>query len=111
MRTEWKNGRVTAYVTGEIDHHSAQDTREEIEAELKRTGSKELYLDFSGVTFMDSAGIGLILGRYRRMQECGGSLKVIGASARIERMMRMAGVSKLNVIEGTQERKGGQKNG
>ena len=99
VRKECKNGCLTTYITGEIDHHSAQVARIEIENELERTGSKILQMDFSGVSFMDSAGIGLILGRYRKMQETGGELRIVGASPRIEKMMKMAGLSTLNVIK------------
>ena len=102
MRTDLENGRLTVYLAGEIDHHAARQARAEIEQALQKTGSRDLRMDFSEVTFMDSSGIGLILGRYRKMQELNGHLGVVCATARMERMMRMAGLTRLNILEGVE---------
>ena len=62
-------------------------------AELPRAiGVKLLTLDMSGITFMDSSGIGVVLGRYRRMSESGGKLRMGGMSIYAEKILRMAGV-------------------
>ncbi len=90
--------RLTAQLTGEIDHHTAREMREKIDAAVIRGEITTLQLDFGGVTFMDSSGIGLIMGRYRLMQGRGGQVEVVKASKRMKKLMEMAGLGLLNVI-------------
>ena len=58
-------------------------------------------LDFGGVGFMDSSGIGLILGRYRLLQDTGGVLAVQGVSAQIAKMLRLSGIGSIITLEGS----------
>ena len=67
-------GTLAAYLTGEIDHHAAQALRREIDAQIDARMPELLTMDFSGVTFMDSSGVGLILGRGRQMSGLVGGL-------------------------------------
>ncbi len=90
--------QLTAQLTGEIDHHTAREMRERIDAAVVRGQVTTLRLDFGGVTFMDSSGIGLIMGRYRLMQGLGGKVEVIRASRRMKKLMEMAGLGLLKVI-------------
>lgn len=90
---------MTAYLAGEIDHHTAKALREEIDETAQRARPQELILDFRDVTFMDSSGIGLVMGRYSLMQELEGSLKVTGLNANIRKVMRLAGLDRLAVLE------------
>ncbi len=92
---------LTVWLSGELDHHAARELREQIDSAIERSAAKRLRLDFSGVTFMDSSGIGLIMGRYRLMQSRGGSLTVIGASERLRRVMKLAGLEKLPIWNDT----------
>ncbi len=92
-----QEGQITAALQGELDHHAAAGLRQQIDEALQRTPCKRLILDFSRLTFMDSSGIGLIMGRYRLMAARGGTLTVTGASPRIERLLRMAGMEKLPI--------------
>ncbi len=94
---------VTVWLSGELDHHAARQLREQIDAAVSRTEAKLLRLDFSGVGFMDSSGIGLIMGRFRMMQARGGRLLVVGASERLLRVMKLAGLQKLPVWENSKE--------
>ena len=86
-----RRGReLRVVLSGELDHHNAAIIREEVDRELD--GSvKLLTLDMSGITFMDSSGIGVVLGRYRRMSESG-KLRIGGMSIYAEKILRMAGV-------------------
>lgn len=84
---------LCAYLSGEIDHHSAQDLRERIDSQLLSVSPERLVLDFAGVTFMDSSGLGLILGRMRRMQGLGGELTVQHLPDQIKKVLDLAGVS------------------
>ena len=91
-----KGSSLTVMLTGELDHHNAADIRETLDSMLD--GSvRELILDMSGVTFMDSSGIGIVLGRYRRMQERDGRLYLSGLGGSAEKILRMAGV--LGLVE------------
>ena len=85
---------LVAYLSGEVDHHAAASIRE---AMAESTRPKELILDFEKVPFMDSSGIGLIMGRYRTMTALGGSLSVEHASPRLRRMMLLGGLSRLPI--------------
>ncbi len=90
---------LTVWLSGELDHHAAREMREQIDGAVERSSAKRLRLDFSGITFMDSSGIGLIMGRYRLMTARGGTLQIIGASERLLRVMKLAGLQKLPVWE------------
>lgn len=90
---------MTAYLDGEIDHHCAKYIREEIDETAQRAHPSTLILDFKEVCFMDSSGIGLVMGRYALMQELGGELKVVNMSAHIKKVMKLAGLDRLSVIE------------
>ncbi|MBQ8683857.1 MAG: STAS domain-containing protein [Clostridia bacterium] len=92
-----EDGTLTALLTGELDHHTAGDMREKIDAAALSGRCRRLVLDFSGISFMDSSGVGLIMGRYRLMQTMGGSLQIQGAGPRLERMIRLAGLDKLPI--------------
>ncbi len=86
---------LCARLFGELDHHSVQPIREEIDQNALQDRPCELILDFSGVSFMDSSGIGLVMGRYKLMQELGGSLRLTGLSTSTRRVMQLAGMDKL----------------
>ena len=82
-------------LSGDIDHHSTQDIRENIDRELMRRGVRNLMMDFSGTGFMDSSGIGLVMGRYRNLLKSGAELHITGVSPNIYKVMRLAGLEKL----------------
>ena len=86
---------ITVRIDGELDHHSAADIRARIDRELKRTGAVNVAFDFSNVEFMDSSGIGVIMGRYKIVKSLGGRVVIFGMSKEIERIVRMAGVQKI----------------
>ena len=71
---------------------------EQIDSITERCNAKKLRLDFEGVPFMDSSGIGLIMGRYRMMQMLGGQLHISGASERLWSIMRLAGLERLPIV-------------
>ena len=86
---------VTAYLSGEIDHHSAREMRECIDSAVELNMPTLLVLDFSEVSFMDSSGIGLVMGRYRNLQKSGADLHITGAPPNINKVMKLAGLEKL----------------
>ena len=88
---------LTAVLSGEIDHHTAQGMREEIDFTVNQSKPKKLILEHVG--FMDSAGIGLIIGRYKLMESLGGELVVSHLSPKMEQIVSLSGVGKLAKIE------------
>lgn len=91
-----RNGRtVCASLSGELDQHCAAEARNKLNSLISDGEVKRLVFDMSGVSFMDSAGIGVLLGRYRIIAARNGSMNVCGANRSVERILRMAGVYKL----------------
>ncbi len=90
---------VTAKLSGELDHHSAKSIREQIDCEVEAVQPDKLFLDFKDITFMDSSGIGLVMGRYRLMQLHGGEVIILNPSPSIRKVMRLAGLGRLAKIE------------
>ena len=98
LKTEFKNNILTAYIKGEIDHDSAVRIRTEIDGATQSLKPKLLCLDFSEVTFMDSSGVGLVMGRYRQMKLLGGMLKVVNIPDSMYRIFAMSGLEVLGVL-------------
>lgn len=99
VRLVLKNGTLTALLSGEIDHHTAQELRETIDETAGSCKPRRLILDFGQVQFMDSSGIGLIMGRYKLMQLLGGKLSVTNMPPKIERVVSLAGLDRLAKFE------------
>ena len=95
LKYEQKGSALKVVLPSEIDHHSAKTVREETDVWIGKLQPKTVVLDFSKVTFMDSSGIGLIIGRYKRTVTFGGRVVVECANERIENLLRMAGMDKL----------------
>lgn len=93
-----EDSKIIALLSGEIDHHNAKTLRQDIDFALRENQPEELILDFSEVGFMDSSGIGLVMGRYKLMQEIGGSLIVRNPPAHIKKVMRLSGIDRLASI-------------
>ena len=83
---------LVAVLEGDIDHHSAENLRERIDREFSRTGAVNIAFDFSHVSFMDSSGIGLIMGRYKKVNALGGKVIIYGLSDGVRRIIDMSGV-------------------
>ncbi|MCI8600913.1 MAG: anti-sigma factor antagonist [Oscillospiraceae bacterium] len=98
VKTDYRDDTLTAWLQGDIDHYSAAAMREAIDKAAEGCLPKKLILDFSGVSFMDSSGVGLVMGRYRLISSMGGALTVTGASPRIRAMMKMAGLDLLGAV-------------
>lgn len=88
-----------ARIVGDIDHHNAKELRETIDDAVTSSGIRELELDFRDVSFMDSSGIGLVLGRYKLMQELGGTLHLINIASHLKKVMVLAGLDRLSVLD------------
>lgn len=93
-----KKGCVVAVIEGDIDHHTAKDIRETIDEYIQKYSPLFLKLDFGEVRFMDSSGIGLIMGRYKLMTSLRGKLKVVNVPKNLERMIRLSGLLTLGIF-------------
>ncbi len=93
--------KLTVYLSGEIDHHSCVQIREQADTEIMKIHPKEVVLDFKDVTFMDSSGIGLVMGRYRLASSYGAVVTITEASAYLKRVMRIAGLDSIVNIKQT----------
>ena len=82
-------------IRGEIDHHTAAAIRQGIDATLFEKRPKTLILDLSAVGFMDSSGLGLIMGRYSVMKELGGEMTVWNPSPETRAILTLAGMERL----------------
>ena len=90
---------VTAFLDGEIDHHTASVIRNEIDAAVEKNMPTLLVLDFRDVSFMDSSGIGLVMGRYKLLKPMGASLHVTNTSPQIGKVMKLAGLDRLAKLD------------
>ncbi len=93
-----EKSKLTAYISGEIDHHTAKYIRKEIDINVEKLNPAELYLDFSKVDFMDSSGIGLVMGRYKLQNQRGGKVFIQNPPPLIKKVMLVAGINKLAKI-------------
>ncbi len=82
-------------LTEELDHHVVEKIRRKADYEMERYIPRKVIFDFNNVSFMDSAGIGLILGRYRNITTLGGTLEIINASESVNKILKMSGVTRL----------------
>ena len=82
-------------ITEEIDHHVAEKIRRKVDDEITRHMPRKTIFDFSRVTFMDSAGIGMIIGRYKMAKMLGGTLEMVNVSPSIRKIFEMSGVVKI----------------
>ena len=96
--------KLTAFLSGELDHHHAKEIREAIDFAVREQYPPVVVLDFRQVSFMDSSGIGLIMGRSRLMEEYGGTLEIHNPPAHIRKVLRISGADRLAVIRNTVRR-------
>ena len=99
LNFDFNDGVLRVAIVGEINHHNAVFVRQEIDEKIQELNSKNLVLDLAEVSFMDSSGLGLIMGRYQRMQELGGTLTVANPSAEHKKLFKLAGLNKLIKIK------------
>ena len=90
-----KNKTIIIMVSGEIDHHTSKELRRQTESAYIEMGARNIIFYFENVTFMDSAGIGMLIGRYKQLQAVGGRIAVVAANAKIVEIIRFSGLSKI----------------
>lgn len=90
-------------ITEEIDHHTTEKIRRKMDYEIQRYLPKRTIFDFDQVTFMDSAGIGMLIGRYKTIKMLGGTTELIHVKPSIKKILDMSGVSKIIPIQEEQK--------
>jgi len=90
-----KGNILIVSVDGEIDHHSSETIRSKVDDGLATAGVKHLVFDFSRVNFMNSSGIGMLLGRYKNVARLGGKVWIASVNDTVRRILDMSGVLKL----------------
>lgn len=93
LTVEGKN--LVVKFNGELDHHTAQQIREKIDEEYRRQKLQNIILDLKGLNFMDSSGIGLIMGRYKICLNNNGKLALIHVNSRLEKILKVSGIFKI----------------
>ena len=89
---EVRRNTLTVWLSGELDDRAAGRLRREIDGLIDEARVRRLVFDVSGLEFMDSSGIGLIIGRYKRISKRGGSVAVTGQDRRVDKLFQMSGV-------------------
>lgn len=85
-------------VTGELDHHTAPIIKDFLETEMTKPHLRHLLLNFEQLEFMDSSGIGMILGRYKQVVQKGGKMGICGLHPAIHRLLEMSGLFKILIV-------------
>ena len=98
-KIEYRQNKLLVLLDGEIDHHTASLIRMGIDDAILKKRPELLILDFGGVTFMESSGIGLVMGRYKLMKTIGGKITVQNLSPSAYRVMKLAGLERLGEIK------------
>ena len=82
-------------ITEELDHHTTEKIRRKMDNEITRFMPRKVMFDFSKVSFMDSAGIGLLIGRYKLIKMLGGMAEIMNTNKSIEKVLEMSGIVKI----------------
>lgn len=100
IRESFDGRQVILYLEGEMDLHTAPLFRERLEAVVARYGVSRVLVDLSGVAFIDSSGLGALLGRHRALRERGGGLRLAVPEGRLRSILELAGLTRaLEVLE------------
>ena len=99
-----KNKTIIIQISGEIDHHTASVLRHQTESALLELGGRNIIYDFQEVTFMDSSGIGMLIGRYKQLESIGGRIAVIHINETIEEMFHLSGLKNIIPVFETVEK-------
>lgn len=82
-------------VTGDIDQHNAAQIREQVDLRISHENVKKLIFDFSKLDFMDSSGIGIIIGRYKLMTALNGSVSIIVTKPTVRKLLELSGIKRI----------------
>ncbi|MBQ9267256.1 MAG: anti-sigma factor antagonist [Clostridia bacterium] len=89
------NRELTIKFSGEIDHHTCDVIKVKSDYEIQKYMPKKVVFDFKDVKFMDSSGIGMLIGRYKQILRIGGQAEMVHTSKDIKRIFEMSGIFKI----------------
>ena len=92
---EREGSTLILHISEELDHHMATQVSRMMDMQIEKGNLKTLIFDFTGMTFMDSSGIGMVMGRYRKMSYLGGQTYVTGIGEGIDRIFSMSGLYRI----------------
>ena len=95
MRLEYLGSTLVAKLNGELDQSCAAEIREKIDNEISLHGMSNLVMDFDNVPFMDSSGIGMLIGRYKQIKARGGKMLVVRTQPQVDKVIELAGLKKI----------------
>lgn len=95
ITSNFENGELTIYIERDVDHHNAVQLRKDTDEEIARYRPARVILNFEAVEFMDSSGIGLIMGRYKLVKSSGGELNVTALNLRCQKLVDISGITQL----------------
>lgn len=95
MQINLLGNTLTIKISGDMDHYHVGVMRSEIDRKIREMPIKNLVFDLSELDFMDSSGVGLLLGRFKRMQEIEGNVFIAGAKPSVERIINISGLHKI----------------
>lgn len=95
MKYDEREKTLVLEITEEIDHHGVEKIRRQADEEITRTMPRKLIFDFNKVLFMDSAGIGMLIGRYKMLKMLGGTVEIINLKKNMKKILEMSGVLKI----------------
>ncbi|MGC4020102.1 MAG: anti-sigma factor antagonist [Muricomes sp.] len=98
MKYQVQENCLTIYLPREVDHHNAEDMRKNADALIEQNHIKFVIFDFENTDFMDSSGIGIIMGRYKIIRLLGGEIWAVHTNARIKKILTMSGMTKIMQI-------------
>ena len=90
-----KDKTLLVEITEEIDHHSTEKLRRKIDDDITRYMPRKVVFDFNKVSFMDSAGIGMVIGRYKMANMLGGEVQMKNVVPSVKKIFEMSGVTKI----------------
>lgn len=100
---EIKHEVLCIRLSGELDHHSADELREKAANTIEKNKIRHIILNLEQLSFMDSSGLGVILGRYKQIKQVHGEMVVCAISPAIQRLFEMSGLFKIIRLEPTEE--------
>jgi stage II sporulation protein AA (anti-sigma F factor antagonist) len=90
-----RNKNLIVKINGEIDQHNSEEIRERIDKAYERSRCRHMIFDFSGVAFMDSSGIGLLIGRYKKVSGRNGTVAIANMNRDLGRIYNISGLKKI----------------
>lgn len=99
IQMEHHRKALIARLVGELDHHTAETVKQQLEMAIEQGDSKHLILSLKELSFMDSSGLGVILGRYKHITGKGGKMVVCDVSPSVYRLFEMSGLFKILSVQ------------